>query len=183
MDRVPSRARQDLHEVYANTRVSLADTRQSVEYMPTQVHAVPEVGDQLTGVIGGLRQVRVNAVPEACVPLTRAIGGSALASTDVVEVFSPSVSGRHAPSTASSKAWRWTSSPATTSTSPRTSEMLGKDREGAADSQNRLPTLHAVLASPGVEQADVPRQHGVDGDVPGADAAGQAVREVLRQHL
>ena len=42
----------DVHEVYANTRVSVAVERQSAEYMLSQVYAVPEVGVQLTGVIG-----------------------------------------------------------------------------------------------------------------------------------
>ena len=62
-----------LREVLSNTRAQLAVDRQSAEFMLSQVIAAPEVGGQLTGVIGGLRQARAHAAPEVGASLTGVI--------------------------------------------------------------------------------------------------------------
>ena len=78
-----------LHEVYSNARIELAISRQSAEHMMSVASTIPQRGTKPGG--GGERDddARVNAAPEVGVLLTGVIGGSELASTDVVEVFSP----------------------------------------------------------------------------------------------
>ena len=79
----------DLYDVYSNARVQLAIERQSADHMMKLVNAVPEVGDQLTGVIGGQSRIKRSTPPEVGVLLTGVEESSRLDSTDVADLLSP----------------------------------------------------------------------------------------------